>query len=135
MARHFIAVGEVLHKAIIHEDIWMFCHDEISPMTSKENVEWMESQGYLERWWLPQFNLNSHIRACPVGQHAGANACYQSQNEDNDDVVLRHVAVTRLLAEEDPKKFSLSAPVQTSCAFSPCPNILRTQKVPLQSSS
>lgn len=120
MVTHFVKVGQEHCKGTICENKWMLHHDALSLMTSKEKIEWMEERDHLKHWWLPQFNLNSHTRNFgqprPVGQHAGANSWDATSNKDHDDIVLSHVAATPLLAEDDPKKFSLSSPRKMSLA-------------------
>lgn len=93
---------------------WHFFHDALSLMTSSETKDWMESKGWLKHWTLPHHDLNKHIPHCsnprPIGNNMRAQPMDHTMNEDHDDCVLRQVAATCLLPNDDPRKFSLATP-------------------------
>jgi hypothetical protein len=38
----------------IHEDDWVWYHDALSLMTSKETIAWMKENDYYNKWLLPK---------------------------------------------------------------------------------
>ena len=121
LVKHIYNTGKNYYEHTIFKDTWRFYHDALSLMTSKANMDWMKSQGYLDRWILPLHDLTSDIthyrNPRPIGNHAGAMPWDSSCNKDLDDIVLRHVAATYRLPRDDPRKFSLATPKHVSSAY------------------
>ena len=120
LVTHIVTAGTERRKGTKHEDEWCFYHDALSLMTSNETMEWMERKKWLKHWILPQHDLNGHIPCCqnprPIGNNMPGQPWDEALNKDHDDVVLRHVAATSLLANDDPRKFSLATPNLCSAA-------------------
>ena len=99
-----------------YEDDFVFYHDALSLMTSKDTKNWMREKGYLKYWILPEQNLYHddpdlvRYRDRPPGNCPELNALDQSLNKDIHESVNRHVAITLSLKSEDDQKFSLSTP-------------------------
>jgi len=114
LVTHIVTVGKERRKGLQYADDWYFYHDALSLMTSNETKDWMEKKGWLKHWILPHHKLNHHIKHYriprPIGCNPGAMPWDASLNKDHDDIVLRHVAATLMLALGDPRKFSLSTP-------------------------
>ena len=121
LVTHIVAVGQERRKDLKYADDWYFYHDALSFMTSNETKIWMEKKGWLKHWILPQHDLNKHIKYYriprPIGCNPGAMPWDASLNKDHDDIVLRHVAATLMLAEDDERKFSLSTPRRCASAY------------------
>ena len=59
-----------------HENDFLFYHDALSLMTSRETIEWMAEQNILQHWILPQQGLNKGTRYenAPPGNAPKLNA-------------------------------------------------------------
>jgi len=115
LVTHVVQSGLARRKGTpLEDEPWHFFHDALSLMTSSETKDWMESKGWLKRWTLPHHDLNKHIPHCsnprPIGNNMRAQPMDHTMNEDHDDCVLRQVAATCLLPNDDPRKFSLATP-------------------------
>ena len=121
LVTHIVEAGIERRKGTRHEDNWYFYHDALSLMTANETKAWMERKGWLKYWILPMWELNKHIPCCvnprPIGNNPPANPWDFACNKDHDDMVLRHVAATALLPNDDPRKFSLATPDQCASAY------------------
>jgi hypothetical protein len=121
LVTHMVNCGIDDYRGTIYEDCWGLYHDALSLMTSQANQEWMEAMGYRKYWILPQFDLNTHFKyyriPSPTGNHAESMPWDSTSNKDHDDIVMRHVAATYGLANNDPRKFSLRTPKDVSSAY------------------
>ena len=67
---HIVRQSKAVDKDTKYKDIWLFYHDTLSLMTTKETVSWMKTQEVREgsdvtfhdKWILPQNELNSEYK-------------------------------------------------------------------------
>jgi len=59
MVRHIYSKSKELMKGTKYEDNWFFYHDALSLMKAKDTKDWMENEGILKHWILPEFDLNA----------------------------------------------------------------------------
>ena len=87
-----------------HEQDWIFYHNTLSLMTSKECQEWMEkNQGaYFGR---------------PVGNSPEFMPLDMSLNKDIKEALKYHMIMTKHLPDEHVSKFSMSTPKNISRAI------------------
>ena len=62
LVEHIVMVSMAHFAGTKYEDNWWFIHDALSPMTADETTYWMKRKGYYQRWVLPQWSLNSHLK-------------------------------------------------------------------------
>lgn len=120
MVRHICKKSEELMKGTKHEDNWFFYHDALSLMKAQDTKAWMEEEGILKHWILPEHDLNRErprYKGHPVGNSPEFMPLDCSLNKDLDDELWRHILYTRFLEEEDPRKFSISTPLRGSSAI------------------
>lgn len=122
LVMHIMEAGLARRKGTpLEHKPWFFYHDALSLMTSQETRDWMERKQWLKCWILPHHHLNTHIcyysSIRPIGNNMRGVCWDQSLNKDHDDIVLRHVAATALLANDDPRKFSSATPKLCADAY------------------
>ena len=68
-------------------------------MVCKQCQDWMESEGWLKHWILPQHGCNADTRwaTSPLGDCPEMQPWDNHGNKYNDDSMKRHVAATRHL--------------------------------------
>jgi len=123
LIEHVIAEGHRIFKGTTHEHDWVFYHDALSLMTAKDTKEWMCEKGYLERWILPQNGLLKDNPALkrfwdrPIGDSPELMPLDNTLNKDIHEAVIRHMAATMNLEDDDPRKFSMSTPKRGASAY------------------
>ena len=97
--RHLVSVCKDGFKGTKYEDDWYFFHDALSVMVCKQCQDWMESEGWLKHWILPQHGCNADTRwaTSPLGDCPEMQPWDNHGNKYNDDSMKRHVAATRHL--------------------------------------
>ena len=102
-----------------HENDFLFYHDALSLMTSRETIEWMADQNILQHWILPQQSLNkgTQYENAPPGNVPELNALDSNCNRDIHCAVLEHVAMTANMDKEDTRKFSVNSPLRQDDAY------------------
>ena len=110
LVTHIYKESEHIMKGTVHEDSWYFYHDALSLMTSSKRKIWMREKGYLDKWILPEENLNKGTRYAysPVGNSPELMPLDCSLFEYLHKCVNRHVVYTLKLHKGDDKKFSLA---------------------------
>ena len=102
-----------------HADIFFFYHDALALMTAKETKQWMNEQGILKHWILPELGLNKGTRyedRVP-GNAPEFNALDSNCNRDIHCAVLEHVSYTAALDQTNDSKFSVSTPNRQDSAY------------------
>jgi hypothetical protein len=120
MVRHIYKKSEELMKGTLYEDRWFFYHDALSLMKAQDTKKWMEEEGILKHWILPENDLNKErprYMGHPIGNSPEFMPLDCSLNNDLDDELWRHILYTRFLEEDDPRKFSISTPLRGSRAI------------------
>lgn len=120
LVEHIVKESTAFFKGTEFENEWFFCHDALSLLTANETQEWMRKEGYIKHWIRPEEKLNSHLGSFanrPPGNNADLMPLDSSLNKDHDDCVIRHVAVTSHLSEDDPRKFSMTTPNRVAHAY------------------
>ena len=113
-------------KGTMHEDDWLIYHDALKLMTAKRTIDWMKTTTapdgtkYFDRWILPELGCNADIRnfeGRPVGDIPEGQPMDCSLNNDLKKAIMAHIVDTRLLPEDDHRKFSISTPKRCSEAL------------------
>ena len=102
-----------------HEDNWYFYHDALSLMTADECKEYMQRQGILKHWILPQFGINEGTvyNMRPVGNSPEMMPLDSNLNKDIHEAAHSHCVYTADLPDTDPRKFSLNTPKRALNAY------------------
>ena len=95
-----------------HEDDWFFYHDALSLMTAKTTVSWMKREEYYMRWLIPQLGCNEGTIYAhrPAGNSPEWMPLDNALNNDIQQSISLHCAITAHLPDNDPRKFSMATP-------------------------
>ena len=96
LVEHTFQTSKEAFACTNYRDHWFFYHDYLNQMNNLETIRWMEQQGYLLHWTLPEVGVNEGI---VHGDHAVGNTpeimsldC--SLFNDLHEGVDRHVIIT-----------------------------------------
>ena len=118
MITHIHDSSTALFKGMDHKDDWYYYHDALTLKTSKSSVTWMKEQGYYKRWILPlTINMGTLYKGYPAGNSPEMMPLDASLNKDHDNGVRLHISVTLNMAEDNPKKSTMSTPKRGSSAY------------------
>jgi hypothetical protein len=124
MITHLYEESEAIFKGTIHQNDWFFWHDALSLMTAKDTINWMKENGYYDRWLLPELDLyrdfpdvKSKYDRRPIGDTPESMPLDNNLNKDLHDDVDRQVAATKMLDEDNLKKFSMSTPKRATSTY------------------
>ena len=123
LVEHMVEATKEVFVGTTYEDNFVFYHDALSLMTSKETKAWMSQKGYLKYWILPEQGLFHddpdlvRYRDRPPGNCPELNALDQSLNKDIHECVNRHITITLSLTNDDNRKFSLNTPLMAKNAY------------------
>ena len=117
MIWHIVVKSSQIFKGTTNKNNWVFYHDALSLMTSKECINWMQNKKYkgktlYERWLLPTNNLNKGTRyeSTVVGNSPEFMPLDNSLNRDLQVNHDHHCIVTSHLPQCDTRRFSKSTP-------------------------
>jgi hypothetical protein len=120
------------YKGTQHETTYLWSHDALKQMCDKHCKQWMQDNGYWERWVKPELGLNSYFEYTgeggvlktsqqyanrPVGDQLELMPHDSSLNWDVDQSNNMHVLFTVHLKRDDPRKFSKSCPLEIAKAI------------------
>lgn len=114
LIEHMITQSQILMNGTRFQDNWYFFHDALSLMTAKSTVQWMISKDYYKHWLLPLENLNfgTKFHGRPTGNRPEICCLDCTLFRDVESCIGAHLALTRNLAIDDPKRFLLGTPKQ-----------------------
>lgn len=114
LVEHMVAQCKTLMAGTIYKDSWTFFHDALSLMTAKSTVEWMKTKGYYEHWLLPleDLNVGTKYHGRPTGNRPEICCLDCTLFKDLETSIGTHLALTRNLKMDDPKRFLLGTPKQ-----------------------
>jgi hypothetical protein len=97
--RHLVRVCKDGFVGTRWENDWYFFHDALPVMVCKQCQDWMESEGWLKHWILPQHGCNAGTRWAhsPLGDTPEIQGWDCHGNKRVDDSMKRHVTATRHL--------------------------------------
>ena len=122
---HIVTESQKIMKGTLYEDDWYFYHDALSLMTSAKTKQWMKDKNYYKHWILPKNKLYAQDSNAlqtkygdnPIGNSPEFMPWDSHLNQDLHSAHDQHVALTRHLPEDDPRKFSGSTPSRMSSSY------------------
>eukprot|EP00957_Ditylum_brightwellii_P206457 15348502-Ditylum_brightwellii.AAC.1 len=102
-----------------YEQDFFFYHDVLSLMASYETINWIQQEGILKHWILPEQVIISGTQYAnaPTGNAPEFNALDSNCNCDIHCAVLEHVSHTAHLQNTDEWQFLVSTPKQMDSAY------------------
>ena len=88
-------------------------------MNNEETIRWMEQQGHIRHWILPELGVNEGIPHSDhnVGKPPELMSLDCSLFNDLNEGIDVHVIVASILETKDPNKFFLSIPAKSSATY------------------
>ena len=127
LVTHMMEESAAMFAGGPNPDVWYLNHDALPLMTAVATKAWMKGKiiggkTYFERWILPVAGLFDgpglgRYKDNPPGNCPEFMPLDQSLNQDLHLALDRHAALTRLLPEEDARKFSRSTPKRQDYAY------------------
>jgi len=104
---------------------FIFYHDALSLMTSKESITYMKTKGIYQHWLLPEAGLFSkehdpslkRYQGRPVGNSPELMPLDSCLNRDIHMAVDTACANTSAMKDDNPKKFSMRTPKHGTSAY------------------
>jgi hypothetical protein len=133
--REFVNIQEVVeHIYLISRELFnptsdplkddcFFYHDALLLMVCSETKNWMEGEGYLKHWVLPECGLQTgdlkEYDGRPIGNMPEMQPLDCTLNKDGHDGVQSHCAATAHIPDDDsdPRTFSISTPARGNRAY------------------
>ena len=116
LLRKVYDASEKVFKGTLFEDEWLFYHDALSLMTATSTIQWMKEVDIYKRWLLPKNNLNggTTYSGRPVGNSPEFMPLDNALNNDIQQSLSLHCAITLELDDNDERKFSMRTPNEIS---------------------
>ena len=117
MITHLYTHTKALYTQGGDSRMWWFYHDSLSLMTAKETVQWMKEKGYYQHWLLPEMGILDHLPQCKTwkrmlpGNTPESNPLDMQCFADVSSKVNDWIRLTQVYDDNDPRKYTLSAPV------------------------
>ena len=108
--------SEKVFKGTPFEDEWLVYHDMLNLMTAISTIRWMKEVNIYKRWLLSKNNLNggTTYSGRPVGNSPEFMPLDNALNNDIQQSLSLHCAITLELDDNDERKFSMRTPNEIS---------------------
>ena len=125
LVTHMNDTARAAFEGTKYQETYLLYHDALTSMCDKDCRKWMEEQGILKHWILPELGLNNEVitenaegeilkskryAGRPVGDCAEAMPLDNSLFRDLRTSLDIHVMLTSLLEKDDPRRFSKGTP-------------------------